>query len=516
LATFSTNSQPQAITLTDTAKISLGNSISIGAIWMLGVRLSIKSLGLISSIILARLLVPEDFGIVALAMSVYALIRLIREFGFGFALIHNQEASKSFYDTAWTLQLMLSSIAALILLFSGSWAASFYEDPRLLPVFMVLAAMFFITGLESIGVIDFQKNMNFDKVFLLQVIPKIVSFVSTVSLAFYLRNYWALVVGMMVNKVFTLGMGYAIHSYRPRFCLTKWRELIGFSSWLMINNVITYINRHGQNIVLAKFGGPALVGLLTVATEFASFIAPEIIQPINTAAYPGYSKVAHARDKLRATFSDVIDVVALVAFPGAVGIAAIAPLFVPVLLGSEWLEAIDIVPLVAYASILMSLMSTFDMAFIAIARQRITTALVVLRVVIFFPLMYILYQKSGAVGVAEAILISNILVFPLYIPALKKQLQLPFTAVVKIVARPILASIVMYFCLVAYIEYLGPMALSIAGIAALLGAAVIGLLSYVICLLVLWVLAGMPPSVEHKAINTIKSKLNQYRTGEGA
>ncbi|MFT6051402.1 MAG: lipopolysaccharide exporter [Halioglobus sp.] len=516
MATLSIISQPRALTLTDTAKKSLGKSISIGAIWMLGVRLSVKSLGLISSIILARLLVPGDFGIVALAMSVYALIRLIRQFGFSFALIQNQEASKSFYDTAWTMQLILSSVAALILFCLSPWAASFYEDPRLLPVFLVLSAMFFITGLENIGVVDFQKNMTFDKVFLVQVVPKIVSFVATVGLAFYLRNYWALVIGMLVNKLFSLVMGYSIQSYRPRFCMQDWRALIGFSSWLMINNVITYINRHGQNIVLAKFGGPALVGLLTVATEFASFIATEIVQPINTAAYPGYSKVAHARDKLKVTFSDVFDVVALVAFPGAVGIAAIAPLFVPVLLGNKWLEAIEIVPLVAYASILMSLMSTFDMAFIAMARQRITTALVALRVVIFFPLMYILYQERGAVGVAEAILISNILVFPLYIPALNQQLQLPFTAVLKIVARPILASLSMYFCLVAYIDYLGPMALSIAGIAALLGAAVIGLSSYVICLLVLWRLAGMPPSVEHKAINIVKSKLNQYRIGKGA
>lgn len=482
---------------------------------MLGVRLSIKSLGLISSIILARLLVPGDFGIVALAMSVYALIRLIRQFGFGFALIQNQEASKSFYDTAWTLQLMLSSIAALILLFLSPWAASFYEDPRLLPVFLVLAGMFFITGLENIGIVDFQKNMAFDKVFLVQVVPKIVSFVSTVGLAFYLRNYWALVIGMLVNKVFALGMGYAIQSYRPRFCMQDWRALIGFSSWLMINNVIKYLNRHGQNIVLAKFGGPALVGLLTVATEFASFIATEIVQPINTAAYPGYSKVANARDKLKATFSDVIDVVALVAFPGAVGIAAIAPLFVPVLLGEKWLGAIEIVPLVAYASIFMSLMSTFDMAFVAIARQRITTALVALRVVIFFPLMYILYQESGAVGVAEAILISNIVVFPLYIPVLKQQLQLPFTALVKMVARPILASAAMYLCLVAYVAFLGPMVLSIAGVSALLGAAVIGLLSYVICLLVLWRLSGMPSSVEHRVISIVKSKLNQYQIGKG-
>ncbi|MFT6277123.1 MAG: O-antigen/teichoic acid export membrane protein, partial [Halioglobus sp.] len=114
--------------MTDTAKKSLGKSISIGAIWMLGVRLSVKSLGLISSIILARLLVPGDFGIVALAMSVYALIRLIRQFGFSFALIQNQEASKSFYDTAWTMQLILSSVAALILFCLSPWAASFYED----------------------------------------------------------------------------------------------------------------------------------------------------------------------------------------------------------------------------------------------------------------------------------------------------------------------------------------------------------------------------------------------------
>lgn len=496
-----------AASVTGKSEKSLGKSISIGALWMLGVRLTVKSLGLISSIVLARLLMPEDFGIVALAMSVYALIRLIRQFGFSFALIQNQQANRELYDTAWTLGVILSAIAAVILYALGPWAATLYSDERLLPVFTALALMFIITGFENVGVVDFQKKMTFDKVFILQVIPKVLSFVITLSLAFYLKNFWALVIGMLVNRLALLVIGYVIQDYRPRFNLVAWRQLVGFSSWLMIINLIKYLNRHGQNIVLAKFGGPALVGLVSIATEFASFVANEVIQPINTAAYPGYSSVGHDKKKLRQTFSTVVEAVVYVTVPGAVGIAALAPIFVPVLLGDKWLEAVELVLVIAYASIFISLAATFDMVFIASARQRVTTFLVSLRVVIFFPLMYFLYHLHGAFGVAEALLVSSLTVFPIYLWALQAYIGIPASSILKMLMRPTLAALAMHVAMSWYVDYVGYLELGLAGITALLSAIVLGAIAFGVTAWIIWLFVGAPAGVESKVISVVVSKV---------
>lgn len=489
---------------------SLAKEISVGAAWMLAVRMSIKSLGLISSIILARLLMPEDFGIVALSMAVYAFVRMIREFGFGVALIQNQEATKAYYDTAWTLQVIFSTLAALLLLTAVPFAASFYDYPKITPVLYVLALICFLTGFENIGVIDFQKYMTFEKVFYLQVIPKIFSFAGTVGLAFYLRNYWALVIGMLINKSVSLCMGYMLQQYRPRFKLEAWRQLMGFSSWLMANNLITYLNRHGQNILLAKVGGAPLVGLVTVATEFASIVSNEVIQPINTAAYPGYSKVSHDTEKLQKTFSQVFEGIAMIAIPCATGIAVLAPIFVPVVLGQKWIEAIALIPSIAFASVLMSLMSTIDMVFLSSARQRLTTYMVGLRIIIFFPLMYFLLQVYGAPGVAYAVLFSNLVVFPMYFFLLKYSFGFSIARLLKLVIRPALSALVMSFLVNEIVGSVGLMQLNVEGVFALILVAGAGASIFIASTFVFWIIAGRPSGFETKAFVVLKARVKTF------
>jgi O-antigen/teichoic acid export membrane protein len=405
---------------------------------------------------------------------------------------------------------MFSTIAALLLLTAVPFAVSFYDYPRLTPVLYVLALICFLTGFENIGVIDFQKYMTFEKVFYLQVIPKVFSFVGTVGLAFYLRNYWALVIGMLINKCASLIMGYMLQQYRPRFKLEAWRQLLGFSSWLMVNNLITYLNRHGQNILLAKVGGAPLVGIVTVSTEFATMVANEVIQPINTAAYPGYSKVSHNTERLQKTFALVFEGIAMIAIPCATGIAALAPIFVPVVLGEKWMDAIALIPSIALASILMSLMSTIDMVFISAAKQRLTTCMVGLRIMIFFPLMYFLLEQLGAPGVAYAVLISNMIVFPLYFLLLQRSFGFSILRLLKLIVRPVIAACVMFYVVNRIVESLGMMHLNLEGVFSLILVAGIGALVFVASIFLFWIIAGRPQGFEMKAFTLVKDRIRVF------
>jgi len=491
----------------DSSQKNLGKSISVGASWMVALRWTIKSLGLISSIILARLLMPEDFGLIALAMSVYALIRLIREFGFGAALIQNQNATRVHYNSAWTLQVILSSVAALLLVSVAPFASTIYDDDRLTPLLIILSFSFFVTGFYNIGTIDFRKNMTFDKVFTLNIIPKIFSFITTISLAFYLRNYWALLIGQLTNQLLSVVMSYTMQSYRPRFSLAAWRELMGFSSWLMLNNVITYMNRHGRNIVVAMIGGPPMVGLISVSTDFATIVSMELIAPINTAAYPGYSRVNNNSEKLRKVFLEVVSVISLLAIPGSIAIAALVPLFVPVLLGEKWLEAVTVIPAMAYASIFMAFSSAFDMALMAVARQRVTTALVTIRLIIFFPLMYCLLGIDGAKGVADALLVSNLLVFPIYLVAVRRYLGASISSFLSTTLRPTLASIIMFLAVAHYVGFLGSQVLGVKGIIGLASAVGLGAIVLILSSYLIWWLFGKPDGVESRIVNIVQNKV---------
>ncbi len=436
-------------------KKSLRRSISISVAWMVGLRVAEKGLGLFSSIILARLLFPEDFGLIALATSLYALIRLIREFGFGVALIHNQTAGRDQYDTAWTLQVLLSIIAAILLVLSSSFAVSFYDEPRLTGILYAYAAVFVITGFTNIGAINFQKEMTFDKVFWLKVTPKLISSTCSIALAYYLRSYWALMISQILFSLCSLYLSYSMHPYRPRFGLSAWRELLGFSSWLLINNFIRYIDRHGRHMVIAKIGGPQMLGILTIATDFATIVSRDLIGSVNTATYPAYAQVAHNRKRLSNLFIDMNSVIAVAGIPASVGLAALSPLFVPVLLGDKWLAAIDVVPPIAFASVFLSFTAAYDIVLMAVARQKFITLMLSIRLLIFFPLMYVWAMEDGAAGVANAMLVANALTFPLYLMCLQNLIGVTMLEVISAMFRPLVASAAMYLAMDRYIASLG-------------------------------------------------------------
>jgi lipopolysaccharide exporter len=215
----------------------LGRRMTTGAAWMIGLRFAVRSIGLVSMIVLARLLVPADFGLVAIATALSGAIAAMSEFGFQVALIQNQAADRRHYDTAWTLGIGRGLVVSGALAIAAQPLAAMFSDPRLAPILLVLAVGVVVTSLENIGVVEFRKELQFQREFAYRALSKVASFALTVPLAIILRNYWALVIGMLIGQLASVALSYIMCGYRPSFSLAVWRELMRFSKWLLMNNV---------------------------------------------------------------------------------------------------------------------------------------------------------------------------------------------------------------------------------------------------------------------------------------
>jgi len=200
-----------------------------GAAWTVFMRMAIRIIGLISTTILARLLVPADFGLVAMATMVWMALEAMGEFSFNVALIQNQAAGRHEYDTVWTMTILRGMVLALLMLALAGPAAAFFKEPRLEAIFHVLALVPVIQGFANVGIVDFQKHLRFDKDFVFMVGVKLSGFAVTVPLAFIWRSYWALVAGIVTAGVARLVLSYVLHPHRPRFTLVRWRRIFAFS-----------------------------------------------------------------------------------------------------------------------------------------------------------------------------------------------------------------------------------------------------------------------------------------------
>src|SRR6185369_3577735 len=272
---------------------SLGRTLVRGSAWMIGFRLLDRSVGLISVLVLARVLTPADFGLVAMATAMIAFVELFGWLGLDVALIQRPGATREHFDSAWTMNVLIAS---------GWPLAWFYGDPRLIALVAFLSLGPLIQGCENIGVVAFRKELNFDREFRFLLSKRLLSVAITVSLALWLRSYWALAIGMVCGRLAGVAISYALHPFRPRWSLSRAGDLLHFSLWLVAQNVFVFLKDRGPDFIVGKFAGAHALGMWSVANELSNLVGTELIQPMNRAALPTYSRLAEDRGALASAY----------------------------------------------------------------------------------------------------------------------------------------------------------------------------------------------------------------------
>jgi O-antigen/teichoic acid export membrane protein len=488
---------------------SVGQKIASGAAWMVLFRLLERAIGLISTLILARLLVPADFGIIAMAMSFVAILELLWTFSFDSALIQQKNADRSHYDTAWTLNIGMGLVIAGGLLAIAQPAASFYGDDRLVALISCLAIGSFLQGFENVGVVAFRKELRFGTDFLYQLARKLSGFIVTIPLAFMLRNYWALAAGMVSIRIVSLALSYVAHPYRPRFSLAARGSLVGFSKWLFFNSVLFSIQTRAQDFVVGKLAGPNGLGLFNVAHEISTFPTTAIVFPINRAVFPGFAKLAEQPGALVAGYLNVMGITALLALPAGLGIAATAKLLVPVALGDKWIEAIQLIEVLAVYGSLAAMGSVFGPTFMALGRPKMLSAFTVINVTLFVPIVVYGTHVAGVAGAAWGCLAVVCLMMPASHWMASRALHIPGKEILSRLWRPLAASAAMYAIVRGFVHAVGAQGSFSGMLSSLIAAVTLGVTVYASVLCGLWFATGRPAGPELTLTDALLARLRR-------
>lgn len=489
---------------------SVQGQMATGAIWMVLFKLVERSLGLISTLILARLLGPADFGIVAMAISFIAMAELLTALSFDIAIIQNQQATEAHYNTAWTCNVLLNLSVTIIMLALAAPIAEFYRKPEVVWVVCALAFGPLIAGLENIGVVAFRKELDFRREFRFQVSRKLIGFAIVVPLAFFLRSYWALVVGMLVSKAAGTIISYWMHPFRPRFALSKFRELIRFSRWLLFNNLVGFLKERSSDFFIGRFHGPVALGSYNVAYELAHLPTTEIGAPINRALLPGFAKMSTASEVTHA-YASAVGVLAILALPAASILFAVSPYLVPVLLGKKWLASTPLMEALAFNGALMMFHSSISTVLVGRGFPKRVGFANACYVILLAAMLYWLAAAYGVVGAAYAALSTTILCTPIYLYQIKRCLLIGPMVFLRAVARPTVAAITAAVMLRWWLpDYDATMSVFESAAWLLLGS-LAGVLLYTALVLGLWHLAGRPDGAERNVLSKLWSVVGKLR-----
>lgn len=475
---------------------SIRKKMASGAIWMVSGRLLERSIGLLSTIIVARILSPDDFGLVAMATSLMAVIEVLGAFSLDSAIIQNNKSNRSHYDTAWTINLIYALGTALVLALLANPASKFYSEPRLIGVIYALAIAALINGFGNIGVVEFRKELNFRKEFTFRLLNRVILFTTTVIAAIIFRNYWALIIGMVLGAVLGVTTSYIVHKFRPRISLSVWREMFKFSKWMILGSVSNFIYHRSADFFVAKVVGTQGLGLYSISYEFANLVGSEIAAPLNRVLLPGYSKLKESTQDLKHSFLQVTSVLALVCFPAAIGMGLVADEIVALLLGEQWRESAQLIKVITLAAAINLLQNNCNVVYIALGTPKTNTLIVFAGAMIMLGSMVILVPQFGVTGAAFAAIVTAVLCTPLNLFITARKLKFSLLETISVVWRPAVATGFMVVSTTWLCKYIIESGLDLHVSAWLTLKVFIGVTTYVVSYLTMWLIAGQPEGPE--------------------
>lgn len=490
-----------------------------GAAWMVAFRLFDRSIGIISTAVLARLLVPADFGLVAMAMSVIALIELATAFSFEVALIQKADPRREHYDTAWTLNILMALAGSLVTAALAFAAARWYGDPRLVPVMLCIAAGWLCSGFENPGTANFRRRMDFSTEFRFMASKRVITFVVTMIAAFTLRSYWALVIGMVTGRVVGVALSFAMEPFRPRPSLECTRELMSFSGWLLANNIVGVALSRLPHFVVGRLHGAQALGAYTVGSEIAQLAHTELVAPINRAMFPGYARLVDDRPAFRRVCVDATGAILLVVLPASVAVAVFAQPIVRILLGEQWSAAVPLIQILAFAGAVTAVTSNNGAAYIALGRPRLLTLILATRLVVFVAAAFAFAAGSDLVAIAYAELAAALASLFVSLPLLLRVVEIRAQDYLACLWKPAVASAAAG----AAVEFLtasgpGPISILTAALRLAVGLPA-GAAVYLFVLWALWRLTGRPETVEaalgRRALAALQARLSGLLRARG-
>lgn len=341
-----------------------------GTLWMVSMRWTIRLIGLLNTAIIARVLMPGDFGVVAFAMIAVDLLITVTDGDIEMALVRSAEIPREFKDTGWTLKILAGLLTFLALWGLAPVIARYFGDARVATVIGIAALRPLILGFENIGVVEFRRGLRFETEFRYLVLQKLIGFAAGLCLVFGFRNYLALAWAGPVSALVTVALSYRVHPFRPRLSLVHWHNLWLFSRWQMLFNAARLCGERCDQFIIGALAGAEETGIYAVGFDLALMPSREIMLPAGRALMPLYARVAGDETELPAAFRSVLGFAVIIAGAVGTGVSCVAEDAVHVILGESWDRAVPFVRLLGIFSSLEGIWLMLDPCLIAARRER--------------------------------------------------------------------------------------------------------------------------------------------------
>lgn len=393
---------------------SMGKAAVRGVFWV-GAGQTIKQfIAIATSILLARLLAPSDFGVFAMIFFAMGLAQVFTDFGLGSAIIQRRVADSMTLSTCFWLNMGIAIIAGAALVAAGPFLASFFEQPILAMLAFAGALNVLLACSMVVPQALLSQRFEFRKQTQAQLVGSLVGAGTAVFAAFSGAGVWSLIVQPLAGTSVTLVLMFRASHWRPRreFDYASVKAIVRFGAHLLGSNVVQTLGRNLHNIILGKWLGPGPLGTYNMAHQVTYFPIYQVSAVVVKVLFPTLVSLDDDPHRLRAAYKRVVAAIALVTFPCMAGLFAVADDFVLVVLGAQWLSMVPVLKVVCWIVMFQSVATTATTVLLSKGHSQIMFRLSIVSMVLT-AIGLLLGSQWGLLGTAfgwgAAAFISNAL-----------------------------------------------------------------------------------------------------------
>lgn len=478
-----------------------------GALSLGSARIVTNILNAATLLILARLLSPSDFGIAAIAAAVLHFVMSLTQVSIFQALVQREDATREHIDSAWTLAL-IRTLLILAFFVLASWPLSIiYEDPIMIPVFIVTGFTGAVTGLFNPHMNLATKQMRFGPLTIFQIFQKASGLITAIVLALIFESFWAIIIGNLIGAVGGSLLSYFLIPYRPRLTLVKAKDIWGFSSWMFLNQLCETINWRFDQLAVSVVVPKAAMGHYAMADSLAVIPSRETVQPLREALFPGLAAINADRGRLASSCLRAQSTIGFIAMPLGIGLALIAEPAVAVLLGTKWLMIVPLVQVFSIAYVVTAITSCFASTAMAMGETRFNFQQQFWTMVFRVPLVVIGLMTAGIMGAAVGRLLSEIVWVWISLRYMKKLLGVGYLDQLKSHGTTFIALGAMSLAVLAATPYVN--AAVQPDLLRMIALVVIGGAAFVASALAVWFIGGRGSGPVHEIVHIAAKFLPQ-------
>jgi len=397
-----------------------------------------------STVVLARLLTPQDYGLVAMVTAITGFVAMFKDMGLSMATIQKAEINHSQVSTLFWINVAVSIMLALILAVLAPIISWFYSEPRLTYITLVLAGTFIFSGLTVQHQALLRRQMRFLVLAAIEVGSLAIGIVTGITMAWYSAGCWALVGYFAATALSNAVLVWLFCEWRPSLPVRQAgvRSMVAFGGHLTGFNIVGYFARNFDHILLGRFYGASMLGLYSRAYSIMMLPISQVREPLHAVAIPALSHIQNEPIRYRRYYIKLVTLLAFITMPLMVFLFVCADEVIGLLLGSKWSGAINIFKILCITAFIQPVATTWGLVLVSLGQSKRYFALGTVYSIIIV-ISFIIGLPWGAIGIAVAYMIVN---YVLLIPTLWycfRRTSISVTDFFSAISRPVVAS----FCM---------------------------------------------------------------------